>query len=671
MPPKSPLIAKEEVINAPKYSTEELAWLGKAMAKLFRAKTERDTIHPELGGMTVAQYYQENERVANTFIPRREFDNDIVISSGTVEQKLYSVLAEINRLNLSPEVRAYDTDEYELVELGRALTDIVLKSEELEPDEENKLLRQVELLKQGTVYVQENWIREFKLNKKLSARFEGKVEGLKWQSEQEKCYEGPRRVLLYSPGVYEGNMREFDIQKQPFIFTHRLTSYAEAESRYGAKDKDGKLFWERWENVPKNKVTLLGEDSIGTTAATNGFSLVDLQGEMVEEIHYQDKWSNEYQIFLNGVMMLPVGFPLTAISPSGGYNIAKQVFQAINPFFSRGRSFVAKTTNISDLLDEMIRLLILKTRKSIHPPYANISGKVISSKSLMPGRITMGIDPSSLQPIGQEAQGVTAGEYQMMNKLQDNIDRVTVSPQFQGQQGKSGTTATEVGLLSRQAQKVLSLTVFVASLLEQKLGYLRLYNILANHFEPVSQELDETRKVLKNKYRQTSRTVSLPGRGQGVRQIIPTEDALPDAEQIFNEEEYQGSPEAVMGTRQHTRDELGMPPMEKIYLNPKEVAAAKLVFLINVDSREKDTSANAKNIFREQLQDIQQLMLMGSRPNMKEIESEYARVWGKRPEQLFSEAPPPGAVGPQGESTAGGGQMPNLPGRPSAAVGSM
>jgi len=639
-----------DTIKPVKFEEGEESSVGIIMNRLWQAIEENNRPRSELNGKTRYQYHSENERIANTVVEKRTADTDIVVSSGTVEQKLFAVVAELNSLNLGPEVRAFDKDNNELIELGMALTDVITDSEEREDDEENKLIRQVELLKQGTVFIQENWVVEYKTKKELNSPFIGKIKDVVWKSTNEKSYEGARRQILFGPGVYLGNVKEFTMKLQPFIFTHKITSYSEAESRFGGKDKDGKLLWERWESVPKKIVQIANESSANTLNLSGGFSIVDLQSDQVEEIHYQDKFKNEYQIFLNGIPMLPQGFPLTVISPSGEYNIEKQVYQVINPFFALGKSFVAKTANLSDLLDEMLRLLILKTRKSVHPPYANISGRVISSKSLMPGRITMGIDPGALVKIGEEGQGATAAEFNMFRTLQDNVDNVTVSPQFQGQQGKSGTTATEVNTLTQQAQKVLSLTIFAASMFERKIGYLRLWNLLANEFKPQSQEVDDLRKTLKNKYRTVTRNTAIEGRGQGIRKIIPTDDELPDSEEVFNQEEYQNTPEGTGRFRRKTRGELQLSPIQIIHLNPKELQLARLMFFIEVESREKNTGINAKFAFREQLRDIQALMTLGSRPNITELEDEYALVWGKRKDRLFQEAPPPGIGLPDEES---------------------
>lgn len=640
-------MAESELLVKPvektlKLSTEETQYQGAILTRLVTAKVERDGKILEFNNKAYLDNYIENERIANTFLDRKQMNDGIIVASGTVEQKLYTVAAEINRLNLSPEVRVFDKENNEYQKLALALTDTIFKTEEIEEDEENKLMRQVEMMKQGHVFIQDNWVCEYKKEKKVNNKFVGKIGGVDWTEKMTKLFDGPRRSILYGPGVYLGNIREFDVKKQPFIFTIKVNSYEETKARYGAQDKDGNYLWERWEYVPRKRVEMVPDaTSVGKINFGLGYSLSALQQDQVEEIHYQDQYNDEYQIFLNGIAMLPVGFPLSALSAGGKFNITKQVFQAYNPFFAYGRSFCARVREQSDLLDEILRLLILKTRKSIHPPYANISGKVISAKSLMPGVISMGIDPGALVPIGTEGQGVTSSEYQMYNTLSEAIDKVTVSPQIQGQQGKSGTTAYEVSLLQKQAEKVISLFVFSASLLEQKVARLRLDLILWKYYDPIDTRLDESLGQIRNIYRKTTRRASIEGRGNGIRQIIPTDqDVLPTSDEIADYEDYYDTPQPEGNNRPRTREELGMEPLEIIYLSLPGLRQLDLVFYIEIDSRDKDTSTNAKLMFRQELQDVQALMSMGSQPDVSELENTYAQVWGRRKEKLFKTASP-------------------------------
>lgn len=622
------------------YSNIELDYIGKLLRRIMTAKIARDSIKIEFNNNTYLQWFRNNEAIANTTVIRTEENKDLAIYSGTVEQKLLTILAEVNRLNLTGELRVFDKDNEELQELGMALTDIVHKTEEIEEDQEKKLIRQMELLKQGTVFIQDNWVKKWQSSKVLDKAFDGKITGTEWSTKLEKVFDGPERSVLYGPGVYLGNIREFEMKKQPFIFSMKVTSYQEAKSRYGAQKKteDGKMedVWERWKYVPRTRVQIVDTMTIDSMPLGAGWSITDIEQETVEEIHYQDQINNEYQIFLNGIAMLPVGFPLSAITPNGMFNIEKQVLQVINPFFAYGRSFIAKTEQLTKLLDEMIRLLIIKTRKSIHPPYANVSGKVISEKSLMPGAISMGIDPGALVKIGEEGQGATASEYAMLKELREDIDRVTVSPQIAGQAGKSGTTAFEVSLLQQQAQKNLTLIIFAMGLLEKKVTWLRGNYVIANYFEPIGTKVDDFRKELVNVYRTTSVKTSLKDRGNGTRTVIPLDGVGQTSEDVYNQEEYTGTPEPTDGTRRRTREELNMDPLQILYIDVNILKNCKYIFYTEVEAKPRDTSVNAKLMFREELRDLQAMMNMGVSVNPEGVSNEYALVFNKRKEKLFN-----------------------------------
>lgn len=642
---KSNLLEKTPIVEPVKYTNEESSYVGQILHRILQAKMDRDQPRSEFNGKTYLQQFRNNEEIANTTVITTPENKDLAVYSGTVEQKLLAILAEINRLNLTGETRVFDKDDNELQELSIAITDIVHKTEEIEEEvslgnQEKKLMRQLELLKQGTVFIQDNWVKKWHSRKVLKGKFSGKVSGVEWETKLEKVFDGPVRDILYGPGVYLGNIRQFGVKGQPFIFTTKMTSYQEAKTRYGMKKKntEGKeeYLWERWENVPQKLVPLVDLETIPTMNLGGGWGITDVEADQVQEIHYQDEINDEYQIFLNGVPMLPLGFPLSAITPSGMFNIEMQVLQVINPFFTYGRSFIAKTEQLTKLLDEMIRLLILKTRKSIHPPYANISGKVISEKSLMPGAISMGIDPGALVAIGAEGQGATASEYQMLKELRDSVDRVTISPQFTGEAGKSGTTATEVVTLQQQAQKTISLIIFAMGLLEKKCQWLRTNYVIANYFEPVGTKVDEMRDKLVSTYRTLSMKTTLPDRGAGVRKIIPIDNKDDmTAEDIYNQEAYEGTPEAYDGHRRRTREELGMEPLQYLYIGVDILKNCKYIFFTEVEAKPRDTSVNAKLMFREELRDIQAMMNMGSVPNMEELEKSYATVWNKRKEKLF------------------------------------
>lgn len=628
---------------------------------LERAITINDAPFPEFNNKTRIQYYEENEKIANTnHLDPKINSDDVIVSAGTVEQKLDSLLAHLNNLNLSTDVFAFDKDNNNLVQLGIALADIIHDTEikdggDSAGDEEKKIARQRELLKQGTVYVMEEWSTKFEVRKKLKEKYNGEFKDFanKWSSELVKVFEGPSRTLLYGPNVYLGDVTKFYMDEQPFIFVVTKTNYEDAKARYGK--------FENFKYVKKGKISFTN-DSEQKSIFENKWRLTELEENQVEIIFYQKKSTDEFQILINGVCMFPIGFPLSAVSPRGNYNIVKQVFRIINSQFAFGGSFVSSGSikEISAIIDEMLKLMVLKTRKSFMPSYINLSGRVIDRKVLSPGRISMGIDPGALVPItANEVQGVTAGESNFLEKMQSLIDKSTVSEQFTGQNARGNMTATESIQLQKQAQLTLSLAVASCIFLEKKLSTLRLYNVLENYFNPTDTKIDDAREAQVNVYRNTTRKVPIDGQGYGERSVMIQDGTLPSPEDIRNQE-------------LQTESQRGI-PIRKIYISP-EIKNADILWYTAINSKERESSPYMKVLFNELLASMAQLAQFGSVPNKDGLEEEFANVWGKTKNKLFQEAQPQQSLQGVSPEEAGGGSPPapkgrsNMGGLPSGAL---
>ena len=640
--PVNPLDKKEEEkkdLNLI-YSETDKQYLSFLQRRLEDAKTQKNQPYPEFKGMTYYQFYSSNEAIANTVLPAKKNDDDVVVSAGTVESKLDALLANINNLDLSPDIFAFDKENNRINELALVIEDTIHMTEELDGeggDEEKKLLRQRELLKQGTVFVQEEWKKQWEIKKALKESYNGQFTNFgkeNWEEKLELIFDGPSRTLLHGPNVFLGDITEFFMENQPYIFAVIHQNKNVAEAKYGK--------FEQWKHVKAGPVP---SDTISEqkTIWDNKWRLTPVAENQVEIIIYQDKTKDEFQIIINGVLMLPIGFPLSAVSPGGNYNIAKQVFRVLNHSFAYGGAFVSAgaVKELSSLIDEMLKLFVLKTRKSFSRPYVNISGEVIPREVLSPGRISMGFSADALQPIGEEGQGVTTNEYNILKELQDRVDKSTVSNQFAGQQGHAGTTATEVVELQRQAKLTLGLTIAACGLLEKKLAYLRLWNILANWFNSVDTKVitvNDVRMEVKQ-FRNTTRQATIPGVGMGERQIIPTDQPLP-------------SPEVIREIELKHEKEKGY-PIQKIFINPEELKVAKLRWYVVVNPKEKETSAFYKLLFREEINDMTALMNFGSIPNKDGLEEEFSRIYQKDRSKLFSSQPVQPAMAGVSPSVAG------------------
>lgn len=600
-------------------------------SKVYQAQLQRNQPYPEFGSLNYLTFFEQNRNKAHTILPAKKNDAEVIISTGTLEFKIDAVLSAVQNLNLGPQVRAYDQSNSRVMLAGTALEDAILMTEELDDDEEKQILRQKELLIQGTVFVEERWVKKFKLEKTLNTEnYNGEFRGVTWDTKLKKFFEGPTRSVKYGPNVYLGNITEFEMKNQPWVALLEVKSYEEVQSMFEG--------WERWKNVShKLRPSNLEQPGTQTISQSNKVWTLNAIGvDQVEIMVYQDRWNNELQIMLNGEPMLPIGFPLSFISPGGNYTIEKQVLKTYDNF-AYGRGFIQSVERASDLLDEMMRLMILKTRKSFMPAYINTSKRVISQRVLYPGTISMGIAADALQKIGDESEGVTQSEFSVIRELSDRIDRQTVSPNFTGQQTKSNTTATEVLELQRQAKMTLGLIIFACVLMEKKLGYLRLYNILENYFRPIEKMVLSDRA----QYRITTRSTNVGGKGNGERQVIPMKGEVPTPAEIrvmeMNEEKLKGY------------------PVEKIFMDPDEMKQNIQAWYVVVDAKEKDTSNTDKVMFREELNDLQMMAQnFGIKINPAGIEDEYARIFRKDRSKIFSDQAGAPAVGAQGPKPSGG-----------------
>jgi len=606
--PNSPLMEEPvEVFETPPYKEEHLIYLKNLRTRLESAKTAREQMFSEFDDMTYQQYWQKNEDLANTKIKPKVNRQDVLYNSGTLRTKLFAFLSSLQGLNLTGDISAFDENDLPVSAVGDAMEDIIYKTDELDQDEEKKLLRQYEMLKHGTVFVEELWDDKWVVERKPVKDYDGKFFNVKIKSKEVQKIGRPVRNIISGLSVYLGDLSQYLISDQPFIFTAQTKRYDEVETIYGK--------FEMWKYVPK-KARQLSGDTDKMSSMVN-WRLFAPKENTVEIIKYQDKINKEYQIVLNGIPMLPMGFPF----PWGHdeYNITQQNYRPIRHNFAYGKSFLFENKNPSQLLDEMMRLAILKTQKSLIPPYLNLSGRVISSKVLMPGTITMGIPPNTLVPVSpNEIQGVTNGEFNMMQELTRTLDLNTASQTFTGAREKGGqTTATQIVELQRQARIMLGVLIISAALLEKKLIDLRLLNILKNWFNPLDTIVDKARNILKNRYRIISRSMNIEDEGQGIRIVAPMEK-LP-------------TPETIMKNEDMMKNQMGM-PVRIIALNPNELMEAKYTWVVMVNPREKKSSELSKLMFRAEVQDA---MALGIPLNPQYVADRFAQVWEEDPTKMF------------------------------------
>src|SRR3990167_8492503 len=200
---KSPLLEKlKEQTDPPKYSESEEIYLKGLRKRMETARNARDVGHIEFDGMSFIEYFNLNERLANTFVEPKKNKEDSNFQSGTIRTKLFALLNSVLNLDLSGDISAFDKNGFKIQALGDAMEDVILKTNELDNDDEKKELRQYELLKQGTVFVEEIWDERSKKEKKMSGTFSGKLNDIKWETKIKKAFARPSRNIIPGIGVY-------------------------------------------------------------------------------------------------------------------------------------------------------------------------------------------------------------------------------------------------------------------------------------------------------------------------------------------------------------------------------------------------------------------------------------------------------------------------------------
>lgn len=617
---------KKDGVDVPFYTKREIEYISNRRKEMATSRNIRESTHDEFDGMTYAQRCESNRKGANTFIAPKKNKEDTTFVTGTTRQKIFVILSALSNLNITSEVHAFDDKNLEDVVMSHSLDLINEKTSILDNDDEKKILRQYTMLEQGEVFVEEIWDEKFHLIKDETVKFDGKnIKLAKWKERLKKISSGPTRNILLNENVYLGSITQFDFSKQPFIFTVEHMNYEDARAIY--------VDWERWQYVDKGvKAWNFPADE---STYNKNWTITEVSKDNVEIVKYQNKNKNEYTIFINGILMTPVGLPIPRKWGQGvEYNIIQQIGEIISPYFAYGKSMVMKMRTKQAVYDEMLRLAILKTQKSFMPPMANNTGVHLSTRIMMPGKMTTGIDADRLKVIG-DANGVQRSEVLMMQEIQKSLDDDSTSPIMQGKNpiGTTRMTATQSQQLRQQADLAMTGIILAATFLETKIGTMRLYNNLENWFKPIGQTV--VNGQIKNKYRSMNIDKLIEGEGSGQEVVRGTQEPK-DPMQIYNEEEK-------------VKSETGVPTRIK-EINPDVLENVKYTFYVTATQKPRKNSDLTKVLFNEMMQTASTFPNI----NMEYMSERFADIWGEDPTKMFKKGQPAPGVDGEGSSVGGG-----------------
>lgn len=608
---------EEKVIERPEYTEEELVDRSRDMTMMRRARDKRESSHPQFDDMGYTEWYKANDRASYTYNPPKQNESDKRIRTGITNDKVITLVSHFMNFNFKADIEAYDDTGSDVVfvnnnRLGNHIEDMVKKQEEIENFEE--VLGQIyaEGITQGDAICAVIDEPERMIKKKLSKTDwrDGetiKMEDLKFTEESQ--YKNYRKVItkMYSGlNVIPGDIYEQSIANQPFMVVRETTSYDKAMSAWGA--------FERFKYVPKNLEEFQGSEA-------EDWLIGDYRENYVEVLMIQEKGSNRVQVYLNGVSMFPVGFPLSALMGVCDYTIEKLSIEPRYGFFySKGQ--VAKIRVNHALFDIFLRSFVQKTEQSVKPPLGNTSDTQYGLEVFEAGKITPDISKDELFPL-IDTPGVTQSEMAMLDLIKRIVDQDSVDNIFEGQSQKGNQTLGEIQRLEANTAKKLGYAMLGITQFHKRLAWKKVYMILNSWTQPIDTRIDPITEEIKNVYRKVN--VSTEYQGMQTEKVINfVEGAIPQPEQ-------EDAMSNIMSNARGRR-------VRVAHLNAEELRNLNYMFYIVVSPTQKQSSELKAARFEESLMKALQIFPpLGKQLNIDHISDRWAQHNSEDPEKYFAE----------------------------------
>ena len=590
------------------YSDEEMVQRAGILTDASHSAQQRKAKFTEFDDMDYETWYFKAKKASAAYIEPKLNEADVRVVTGTTREKGNILVNTLLNYNLEADVIAYNDKNVKVAELGEVAEKMIRKSRQLETPvwEVKRPLAYLELVNLGNVHIEEVW-EGYEIPQKELEKFDWS-EGvdpskIKWKKLLNKTYYECNSKIVSGLDVFPGNVREFFLELQPFMVLRRVLSMSETKSKYAG--------WTRLKYVPDSVTTTI-EDEDGSQRY-NDYQMIETEVNQVEEIRYYNKWTNTFQVLLNGVMMLPVGFPLSSIIGVCDYPITRGDCETISANFYWSRGTGAKNRVPQFLIDEMFKLMVLKTRKSFAPSYGNMSGQKVGTSIYLPGKIFEGLDPDKLKPIG-EPGGVSPAEFNMMRFVQEISDENTTDSSFQGQAPEKESTARQVVEQQQRSMVKIGMAMIGVINMENRMAWLRLYNILNNWTE----KQDE-------RYRKFSIDDTLENGKQGERIVeFMEQEQMPTDKQTMAEEDLYKS---AAGREVRINR-----------IDPKMLKELKYKWEINTVPTEKNSSMVKAAMFTDYLKETLAIFApLGKVPQLDFLAQRHAMVNNEDPNKVWGQ----------------------------------
>jgi len=572
-------------------SPEDLTSYKFLLERLTDARDTRNSTSHFYDNSNFIQDYIDNENARNSYLKPKKNDSETRIVTGTTEKKIEAVANELLALNFQAQVRTFNEDDTELVQLGQDMGDIVKRTNEIENDEDLWQQAIYELLCQRVVGIEEKFVTRFYNGKKIQRAEKELISGL-------KIFVGDITIPTHK------------YKQQPFMFKYDRMSYRQAQ-----------VLWKNNENFQFVKKGMPAQNSSGVADEYIGraytYRFGKLQDNEVEVITYWSYPDNEYQVIINGVTMFKPGTPLPY--KYEGYPIRLFALKSLSVNFWAGKPLTASAKAIQALTDESIRLMVRKFQQSLEPPLAVPTKKIFSKDVWAPGAVTQGLRQKDFQSM-IDHQGPSSSEFQMMkmiNRMSEEF--IGASDVTQGVSSGDRKSATEVLTLQRNATKQLGHAVLAVMRMKRDMEMARIDTIMENYLESKGKRVNPITKEIEKVFRSfTLSQAELDNGMNGSKQIrLMDRDLEVEEEQmLFDEEEKR----AKRGQQVRFRT-----------INVEKLKKLRLNWYVIVSPEEKEGTALDKVMFQDKFQQAVQIsQVTGDKVNGDKVKNDFETTWKAR-----------------------------------------
>ena len=529
------------------------------------ADTIRNNGYEEFNGKSLIEQQDKNQKSFNNFIGQGSDNPDEDWHANTrrpvTRNKVISIAAHITSAIIEPKVFAQNENDEEDEDAANTMEDIMKWSLE-QSDYPRKFVNAViaALVNPG-VFIYEGFADVKRKIKEITSK------GTWTDKEvQDEVFSGFQNLLVPLDELYIGDVYEPDVQKQPFMIWRRVIDYTNAKIKYEGNEK--------FKKYVRPGLRVFYDDANDTFYESYDDNL---EGRLVEEIIYYNRYADLELRLVNGVMMDDPDRPLQRKDKC--YPFAFSGYEPYDEgrFFYR-KSLVEKMESDQDVIDRLYNMVLDGTFLSIMPPLVTLGEDEISTDVIMPGRITsMGAD-NVVQPINIGAN-LNAG-MAALEKVESSLSESSQDPLQSGQAMRGSQTAFEIARLEENARKMLGLFGKMIAFLVKDFGQLRLVTIV-QHLT-VGDAIQTQGKVNTLKFRKILISDSMAD-GKKVTKRIEFDNEDVDEYELLDREEYPD------GNKKKAPNE----NLRIIKVNPKLFRQLKYLVKIEPDF-ETMTSTNAK-----------------------------------------------------------------------------